>query len=202
MEIVIHRINTIKGLREVPQNYGCEIDIRTHGSKFILNHEPLKDGDSYIDYLDEYRHGLLILNIKEAGIEDSVLAETRKRGMTNAFLLDVEFPYLYRAARQGERAISVRYSEDESIDIVRKYKKMVDWVWIDTNTQLPLDKETVNELNGMKTCLVCPERWRRPQDILPYRQKMQLLDFEPTAVMTSMAYVKQWNADIDDRGRM
>lgn len=198
MEIVIHRINTIKALREVPLNYGCEIDIRANGSKLILNHEPLKDGDSFSDYLDEYRHGLLVLNIKEAGIENNVLDEARKRGISNAFLLDVEFPYLYRASRQGERAIAVRYSEDESIDIVRKYKKMVDWVWIDTNTQLPIDKETINELHSMKTCLVCPERWGRPHDIAPYRQKMQLMGFEPTAVMTSMIYVQQWITDFNN----
>ncbi len=192
MEIVIHRINTIKALREVPKQYGCEIDIRANGSKLILNHEPMQDGDLLLDYLDEYKHGLLVLNIKEAGIETFVLEEVRKRGIRNAFLLDVEFPYLYRAARQGERAIAVRYSEDECIDTVRKYKKMVDWVWIDTNTSLPLDKQIIDELRDMKTCLVCPDRWGRPQDILPYRYLMKDFGFEPSAVMTSMKYINEW----------
>ena len=73
MEIVIHRINKIQELKNIPLNYGCEIDIRANGSKLVLNHEPLIGGDSFIDYLDEYRHGLLVLNIKEAGIEEMVL---------------------------------------------------------------------------------------------------------------------------------
>jgi len=36
--------------------------------------------------------------------------------------LDVEFPYLYRASRLGERAIAVRFSEDEPIELIYKYK--------------------------------------------------------------------------------
>ncbi|MDC1455989.1 hypothetical protein N8351_00310 [Flavobacteriaceae bacterium] len=192
MEIVIHRINKIQELKNIPLNYGCEIDIRANGSKLVLNHEPLIGGDSFIDYLDEYRHGLLVLNIKEAGIEEMVLKEVRKRNISNFFLLDVEFPYLYRASRDGERSIAIRYSEDEPIESVNKYKNKVDWVWIDTNTKLPLDTQTIVQLKGFKTCLVCPERWGRPNDIILYRKQMQLYNFELNAVMTSLNCVKYW----------
>jgi hypothetical protein len=192
MEIVIHRINKIKELKNIPLNYGCEIDIRTNGNKLILNHEPFIGGDSFSDYLDEYRHGLLVLNIKEAGIEEMVLKEVRKRNILNFFLLDVEFPYLYRASRDGERSIAIRYSEDEPIETVNKYKNKVDWVWIDTNTKLPLDTQTIVQLKGFKTCLVCPERWGRPNDIILYRKQMQLYNFELNAVMTSLNCAKYW----------
>ena len=192
MEIVIHRINKIQELKNIPPKYGCEIDIRTNGNKLILNHEPFIGGDSFSDYLDEYRHGLLVLNIKEAGIEQKVLEEVRKRNITNYFLLDVEFPFIYRASRQGERAIAVRYSEDEPIELVNKYKNRVDWVWIDTNTKLPLDMETIVQLKELKTCLVCPERWGRPKDIITYRKIMKQFRFEPTAVMTSLSHVNDW----------
>jgi len=192
MEIVIHRINKIQELKNIPLNYGCEIDIRANGSKLVLNHEPLIGGDSFIDYLDEYRHGLLVLNIKEAGIEEMVLKEVRKRNISNFFLLDVEFPYLYRASRDGERSIAIRYSEDEPIESVNKYKNKVDWVWIDTNTKLPLDTQTIVQLKGFNTCLVCPERWGRPNDIILYRKQMQLYNFELNAVMTSLNCVKYW----------
>jgi len=190
MEIVIHRINKIQELKAIPNNYGCEIDIRANGSSLILNHNPYESGDLLVDY--NYKNGLLVLNIKEAGIEQDVLNEVRKRNISNFFLLDVEFPYLYRASRQGEHAIAVRYSEDESIDIVKRYKEMVDWVWIDTNTKLPLDNESINELKNMKTCLVCPERWGRPNDISKYRNNMELLHFKLDAVMTSLNCLKFW----------
>lgn len=196
MEIVIHRINTILELQSIPEKYGCEIDIRANGSSLILNHNPYESGDLLVNYLDNYKNGLLVLNIKEAGIEQDVLNEVRKRDISNFFLLDVEFPYLYRASRQGERAIAVRYSEDESIDIVKRYKEMVDWVWIDTNTKLPLDNESINELKNMKTCLVCPERWGRPYDIISYKNRMSLLKFQPSAVMTSLSQSYTWESTL------
>ena len=136
MQIVAHRINTVERLRRLPTHWGVELDLRADGSELILNHDPFKGGERFVDYLAEYRHGLMVLNIKEAGIEDEVLRLVRARGITDCFLLDVEFPYLSRAARKGERAIAVRYSEDECIETVLKYKGRVDWVWIDTISRL------------------------------------------------------------------
>jgi hypothetical protein len=190
--LVIHRVNTVARLREVPTRYGAEIDVRADGSRLYLHHDPFVPGESLIDLLDAYRHGLLVLNIKEAGIESETLRLVRERGIAECFLLDVEFPYLYRASRQGERRIAVRYSEDEPIDLVERYRDRVDWVWIDTNTRLPLDAEIIETLRGLKTCLVCPERWGRPRDILAYRRAMAKLGFTPDAVMTALACVPDW----------
>ncbi len=196
MEIVAHRINLITELLDVPLKYGCEIDIRSENSKLILNHEPYLSGDNLVDYLDNYNHGLLVLNIKEAGIENDVLRLVRERNISSFFLLDVEFPYLYRASRSGERAIAVRFSEDEPIELVCKYKKLVDWVWVDTNTKLPIDFNNINVLSSTQTCLVCPERWGRPNDIIPYRQSMKSLGFNPNAVMTNLKYTHLWEQEI------
>jgi hypothetical protein len=196
MEIVAHRINLINELSQVPKKFGCEIDIRAHNSNLILNHEPYILGDRLVDYLDNYKHGLLILNIKEAGIENDVLDAVRKRNISSFFLLDVEFPYLYRESRLGERSMAIRFSEDEPIQLVYNYKNLVDWVWIDTNTQLPLNSSNIQTLSSMKTCLVCPERWGRPNDILLYRQSMKSLGFKPNAVMTNLKYAHLWEQDI------
>jgi hypothetical protein len=196
MEIVAHRVNTLEALKLVPTKYGCEIDIRAQGSNLILNHEPYGFGNNLIDYLDNYKHGLLVLNIKEAGIEKDVLNLVRERDISAYFLLDVEFPYLYRASRLGERAIAVRFSEDEPIELVHNYKKFVDWVWIDTNTKLPIDSINKSVLSSLNTCLVCPERWGRSGDIIPYRKTMELLGFSPTAVMTNLNYTQLWEQDI------
>lgn len=194
MEIVVHRINTLEGLKTIPTHFGAEIDLRARCSELYLHHDAFreKDADAFVDYLDAYRHGMLVLNIKEAGIETEVLRLVRERGIERYFLLDVEFPYLYRASRQGERAIAVRYSEDESIETALTYKERVDWVWIDTNTRLPLDATVKSQLTGLKTCLVCPERWGRPQDIAGYRAQLAALDFRLDAVMTSLACVSLW----------
>ena len=39
MEIIVHRINEIEKLSKLRNSYGVEIDIRSNGSKLILNHE-------------------------------------------------------------------------------------------------------------------------------------------------------------------
>ena len=122
IEIIIHRVNSIKGLKQIQPQFGTEIDIRAWGNELILNHEPFLSGEKLEDYLDEYQHGTLILNIKEAGIEDEVLSLVRQRPQIKSyFLLDIEFPYLFRAVRQGERAIAIRFSEEESIELAKRY---------------------------------------------------------------------------------
>ena len=193
MEIIIHRINTIRELKKIDLKFGVEIDIRTFGSKLILNHDPFQSGDNLVDYLDEYKNGTLVLNIKEDGIESEVLRLVRQREtIKNYFLLDVEFPYLYRASRDGEKSIAVRFSEDESIETVENYIGMVDWVWIDTNTVLPINKQNKFILNKFKKCLVCPERWGRPEDIKSYKDIISRYKFKVSAVMTSLKYAPDW----------
>ena len=56
-------------------------------SQLILNHDPFKKGDNFIDYLDEYQHGTLVLNIKETGIENDVLDEVKKEKSNLIFYL-------------------------------------------------------------------------------------------------------------------
>jgi hypothetical protein len=192
MNWVIHRANTLEHLHRVPKECGVEIDLRASGDRLIMHHDPFVEGTDFDEYLEHYDHGLMVLNIKEAGIETEVLKRVRDHNIQNYFLLDVEFPYIYRASRQGVKEIAMRYSEDESIENTLKYKGKVDWVWIDTNTKLPLNEKIIDELQGMKTCLVCPERWGRPQDIPEYAEQMKALDFWPDAVMTSLECLEVW----------
>ena len=146
MEFIIHRVNLIDDLKKTPKEYGCEIDIRAEGSKLVLSHDPFIKGDNLLDYLDEYSNGTLVLNIKESGIEDLVLEEVRKRNIKSYFLLDVEFPYLYSASEKGEKNIALRFSEKEPIENVSLFQDKVDWVWIDTITRMPINKNNVVSL--------------------------------------------------------
>tara|TARA_X000001036_G_scaffold366213_1_gene350923 strand:+ start:293 stop:631 length:339 start_codon:yes stop_codon:yes gene_type:complete len=90
------------------------------------------------------------------------------------------------------RNIAVRFSEIESINTIMKFKDLIDWVWIDTFTKLPLNQNSINILKGFKTCLVCPERWNRPEDIVQYKEKLKKINFQLSAVMTSRHTVKNW----------
>lgn len=202
MRIIIHRINKIEQLKEIPRKYGIEIDIRGYGNKMLLNHDPIDDPTKYDEletYLQNFSHAFIIFNIKETGYEQKIidLAEKYKISKDKYFLLDVEFPYLYRATRkEGIREIAVRYSEAEPIEMAEAQiingQPLLDWVWIDTNTILPLNENIVNRLKPFKTCLVCPDRWGRPQDIAPYARKIKDLNLKPNAIMTAQKYAKQW----------
>ena len=85
MELIIHRVNKIKKLKTISTTFGIEIDIRSKGSKLILNHEPFLQGDSFANYLDNYNHGTLVLNLKEAGIENDVLNLVNKKKLSHFF---------------------------------------------------------------------------------------------------------------------
>ena len=192
MEFIIHRINKVKELNKLPKIYGAEIDIRCKGSKLILNHEPYKNGDKLENYLENYKHKTLVLNIKEAGIEKDVLNLVKKNAIKSYFLLDVEMPYMYSASKKGEKNIAVRYSEYEDINFSKFFKNKLNWVWIDTTTTLPINKKNIKILNNFKSCLVCPERWGRKKDIKVYKNKMKKMNFKPSAIMTSKDCLKYW----------
>ncbi|MBI2035476.1 MAG: hypothetical protein HYT12_02195 [Candidatus Liptonbacteria bacterium] len=199
MLIVEHRVNTISGLKNVAPEHGVEIDMRhdTRNDRLYLSHdvlvgEKLNATDDLDSYMANFHHAFVVFNVKEAGIEQRCINLAAKYGIPKSkyFLLDVEFPYLYRASRkEGVREIAVRYSEAEPIEMTLAQKGLVDWVWIDTNTTLPLDKATVEKLGGFKTCLVGPDRWSRPNDTIPYLQKIKEFGLPLTAIMVGKEYV-------------
>lgn len=193
---IIHRINTIEGLKKIPTEYGVEIDVRhkNQTNSLYLNHDT-GTGDDLEEYLKNYKHAYIIFNIKEAGIEQRCIDLAKKYNIpkSNYFLLDVEFPYLYRASRkENVKEIAVRFSEAEPIEMALAQKNLVDWVWIDTNTTLPLNSEIVEKIKGFKTCLVSPDRWGRPGDITAYRKQMADLNFELDAVMVGFEHLDLW----------
>ena len=193
MEIIVHRINSIKELNILDKNYGVEIDIRAHNSNLILNHEPHSEGENLIDYLEQYDHGTLVLNIKDSGIEETVIKMVKKfENIKSYFLLEVEFPYLYNASMLGEDNIAIRFSEFETIQTVEKFKNKVKWVWIDTFNYLPIKKTDISILKNFKTCLVCPERWNRKNEILDYKKRLKSLNIDINAVMTSKSCIAHW----------
>tara|TARA_B110000503_G_C7054619_1_gene373868 strand:- start:26 stop:634 length:609 start_codon:yes stop_codon:yes gene_type:complete len=191
-KIIIHRVNTLNFLKRIPHKYGVEIDIRTYNKQLVLTHDNFKKGISLEKYLDNYNHSLLVANIKEAGIEDLVINEIKKRKIKNFFLLDVEFPYIYRATRKNQKNIAIRYSEEESIETVKKYKNKLNYVWIDTFTKLPINKNNVKILNSFHKCLVSPDRWNRPYDILKYIKILSKNKIIIDSVMTEFKYRDKW----------
>ncbi len=159
MKKVLHRVNSIKDLKAVPKEFGVEIDIRSFNNKLILSHEPLLDGIEFKEWINFYKHELLILNIKEEGLENYLLDILEKYHIKNFFFLDQSFPFLLKTINRGEKKSAVRISEFESIDTAYNLAGRVNWVWIDYFNKFPLNKKEFNKLKkmGFKICIVSPE---------------------------------------------
>lgn len=157
MLYIAHRINTRDQLADVPTEYGVELDLRDHGDDLILQHDPFTGGERFEDYLAEYRHGLMILNIKSERIEHRVL-EMIQGTVEDYFFLDSSYPMIRTLCQQGESKIAVRFSEYEPIESALALAGDVQWAWIDCFTKMPLTDETYDQLKAhFKLCIVSPE---------------------------------------------
>lgn len=164
MEIIAHRRNHIEELRATPAPLGIEVDIRSHGDRLHIHHDPFVLGENFEDWLAEYRHGTLILNVKEEGLEQRLLSLMASHGIDRFFFLDQSVPFLIRTAKAGERRCAVRVSEFESVESALAVASLIDWVWVDCFTRFPLDRKSAQRLTdaGLKLCLVSPELQGRP----------------------------------------
>jgi len=159
MIIVCHRRNTLAELLDTPPHYGVEVDIRTYRGDLIVHHDPFVSGEPFEQWLSHYAHRLLILNVKEEGLEGRLLEHMQRQKIEDFFFLDQSFPFLVRTAKGGERRCAVRVSEFESVETALALAGSVDWVWIDCFTRYPLTPQNGRALKqaGFKLCLVSPE---------------------------------------------
>lgn len=184
MQYIAHRINTIAQLQQVPPEYGVELDLRDRGERLILQHDPFADGEDFERYLEHYRHGPIILNVKSERIEHRVLEAVQAAGISSYFFLDCSFPMIRTLIRSGERRIAVRFSEYEPVESALALAGHVEWVWVDCFTRQPLDDRTYGLLRPhFKLCAVSPElQGRDVATIADYRR--QLANYPVDAVCT------------------
>lgn len=159
MEIIFHRRNNLELLNNSPKIFGIEVDIRSHGKELIINHNPYEKGILFSSWIKHYKHGTLILNLKEDGLEEKVLVYLKKYNIKSYFFLDQSMPSIIKTSSKGNPNCAVRVSEYESIETALNLKGIVDWVWVDIFSKFPLNKESYLKLKNanFKICLVSPE---------------------------------------------
>jgi hypothetical protein len=192
MELIIHRVNKINDLKKLDKKFGVEIDLRIYGGKIVLNHEPYQNGDSFDEYLSEYNHGTLVLNIKETGIEDEVLKKVRKKGVKNFFLLDVELPFFFKSLKKKEKALASRLSFYEPIELSKKFSGKINWIWIDTIKNFEVLNKHKVDLAKFKICLVSPEFWGKPKLLNKYIKKFDKIGLQINSLMISKKNLKKY----------
>lgn len=196
IKYIAHRINTLAGIRELPRQLGAEIDLRDHANRLILQHDPFTDGEDAEPFFADYKHGTLILNIKSERIEWSVLELMQKFGLKDFFFLDSSPPMIYQLAQKGERRMAVRFSEFETLDTALTFSTMVDWVWVDCFTKMPLSVFAFDELKGagLKICMVSPELQGRPEDIRAHANTLMRQATMPDAICTKQHNIELWQS--------
>ena len=194
MEYIAHRINTIEELKQIPFEYGVELDLRDYGDRLILQHDPFKDGEDFEEYLKYYNHGTMILNIKSERIEHKVLELIKKYDIKKYFFLDSSFPMIYQLSKNGERNIALRFSEFEGLDTILNMKDKVEWIWVDCFSKLPITNENYMLLkeNGFKFCLVSPELQNQKEKLERYKQYLNVNNITVDAICTKSYNIDKW----------
>lgn len=190
MELIAHRKNTIAELEATPTHYGVEVDIRSYDDQLIIHHDPFVKGESFEKWLAAYRHGTLILNVKEEGLEQRLIELMKSHQIEDYFFLDQSFPFLVKWSRLGEHRCAVRVSEFESVETALSLAGKVDWVWVDCFTHFPLREDEAFHLQeaGFKLCLVSPELQGRDAatEIPELKKLLAARNIHPAAVCTKV----------------
>lgn len=188
MNVILHRVNSIEMLKKVPVHFGVEIDIRSNGNTLYLHHDPFSEGELFEEWIKHFEHGTIILNVKEEGLEDSILMLMQKYNINDYFFLDQSFPFLRKTAIDGESRCAVRVSEYEHINTALSLKGIVDWAWIDCFSTFPLNLEEFNQLkaSNFKLCFVSPELqgYNDFSFVKTFRNNIESLGIEGDAVCT------------------
>ena len=194
MEYIAHRINTIEELKNIPREYGVELDLRDFEDRLILQHDPFKDGEDFEEYLKHYSHGTMILNIKSERIEYKILELLKKYNIKKYFFLDSSFPMIHSLSKNGEKNIALRYSEFEGVDTLLNMKNRVNWIWIDCFTKLPISSDSYQLLkdSGFKFCLVSPELQQQDEKLNEYKEYLRLNNIVLDAICTKIYNIDRW----------
>jgi hypothetical protein len=194
MEFIAHRINTIDDLKQIPFEFGVELDLRDNGNRIIIQHDPFKEGEDFEEYLSHYKHGTLVLNIKCERIELRVLELIIQYGIQKYFFLDSSFPMIKLLIDSGEENIALRYSEFEGLDTIVNLAGKVRWVWVDCFTQLPITKKSFQLFKdyGYQLCLVSPELQSQDEKLEVYRDYLLSEGIKFDAVCSKEFNFSRW----------
>ncbi len=195
MELIAHRINTIKELKKLDTCYGVEVDLRDGlNGRIYISHNPFEAGEDFEEYLNAYHHGTMILNVKSERIEHEIIRLMQKYNIQRYFFLDSSFPMIRLLSDMGVHDIALRFSELEGLDTIRNMAGRADWVWVDCFTCLPICEDSYKELKalGYKLCMVSPELEGQPEKIEIYRSFLEREGIVMDAICTKSYNFGKW----------
>ena len=144
MIIIKHRVNNSRSLSKLNKNFGVEIDLRSINKDIYLHHDPFKKGEKFKNWIKKYHHKLIVLNVKEEGLEDQILKVLKKHKIKNFFFHDQTFSTLLKNMKKTK--VSVRFSEYEGLKKIEELFKKIKWLWLDNFSEIRIEKTFYNYL--------------------------------------------------------
>ena len=199
MILINHRVNSISKLLKTSVEFGVETDLRSENKKIYLHHDPFKKGESFEKWIKYYKHKILILNVKEEGLEDMVIKILKKNKIKNFFFHDQTFSTLLK--NMFKTRVSIRFSEYEDLKKKNYLFKKIRWLWLDNFNQIELSKKFYNYLKNkkVKICMVSPEliKKKRQNEIKNIINNLKKNKFNLDAVCTKKP--KLWRALLNEK---
>jgi hypothetical protein len=190
MIIVEHRKNSRNELNLVSKNHGVEIDLRLSHGDLVLAHDPYSPGEKFSDWIQDFDHSLLILNVKEEGLEEVILREMGAKSLDRYFFLDQGLPSVIKSITL-KHSVAARISEFEKLTWTSEFAPS--WIWIDCFSGnwdfLDQEIEQISKLS-LRTCLVSPELQGRfdPSESVNLKSILKNHNYSPDAVCTKEPY--------------
>ena len=186
MIIVKHRVNNSNELRKLNKNYGVEIDLRSINKSIYLHHDPYIKGELFSKWIKNYNHKLIVLNVKEEGLENQILKILKKNKIKNFFFHDQTFSTILK--NMYKTNVSIRFSEYEDLKKINILFNKIKWLWVDNFTEISLRKKFYDFLKKkkVKICIVSPElvQKKRIKEINKIILKLKKNNFKIDAVCT------------------
>lgn len=159
MIVIRHRVNSRLDLKNTSPHFGVEVDIRSDESGLYLSHDPFTKGELLSDWLGNFKHAVLVVNVKEDGLEDRVVEMLKDSNVSSYFFLDQAMPTIIRRGLAGLFDSALRFSEYESIESIVKMQDFSSWVWVDSFHRSSIHRIQLErlKLTGLRVCLVSPE---------------------------------------------
>ena len=139
MIIIKHRINTVENLKKTPIRFGVEIDLRSENGNIYLHHDPFKKGVQFKKWLNHFNHKIIVLNVKEEGLEKKILSLLEYKKIKNFFFHDQTFSSLLK--NMNKNKVSIRFSEYEDIKKKKILFKKIKWLWLDNFSKIVINKK-------------------------------------------------------------
>ena len=157
MIFIKHRVNSISDLKKTNTDFGVEIDLRSEKNNIYLHHDPFKKGESFERWIKKFKHRIIVLNVKEEGLEKKIIKILNKNKIKNFFFHDQTFSTMIK--NMFKTKVSVRFSEYESLGKKDYLFKKIKWLWLDNFTEINLSQKFYKYLKRkqVKICLVSPE---------------------------------------------